>query len=225
MKQNNQVIIMKKVFLYLYPIEEYAKMFLLPEDKLYDEWDVKRPFPILNECIQKRYRDNGQQVVFALYPDKEIFGIIPKKEDKIIYTDSLFRENCDIDENGNEKKDLVPKYPNEQLLIEQLRDVEQLVIGGYHFLDCVKRVGETSLNMGIDTTIDLDLTDLFFNLYKEEDYFNIKEYNPEKFKRQIMKYDLVIYGEEVALEQFNFVYSRPVYGFSNEEIKHKKNVY
>lgn len=206
---------MRKIFLYLYPIKEYASMFLFHDDKLYDEWNVKRPLPILNECIKKRYRDNGYQVIYALYPDKEIFGIIPKEEDKVIYTDILFSENSAIDEYGKEKKDFVPKYPNEQLLIEQLDDVAELVIGGYHFSDCVKRVGEMALAMGINTIIDLDLTDLFFNLYRQEDYFNIEEYNPEKFKRQMMKHDLR-YGEEVALEQFNFVYSSPVYGFDKE---------
>lgn len=212
---------MKKVFLYLYPIKEYTSMFLFHDDKLYDEWNVKRSLPVLNECIQKRYRDNGYQVVYALYPDKDIFGIIPKKEDRIIYTDILFSDHSTVDEDGNEKKDFVPKYPNEQLLIKQLGDIEELVIGGYHFSDCVKKVGEMALNMGINTVIDLDLTDLFFNLYKQEDYFNLKEYNPEKFKRQKMKFNLR-YGEEVALKQFNYMYSSPVYGFSNEEIKHKK---
>lgn len=29
----------------------------------------------LNETIQKRYRDNGFEVVFVLYPVKEIYGI------------------------------------------------------------------------------------------------------------------------------------------------------
>lgn len=48
---------MKKVFLYLYPIEEYTKFFMFSKDELYDEWNVKRPLPILNECIEKRYRD------------------------------------------------------------------------------------------------------------------------------------------------------------------------
>ena len=196
-------------------------MFLYHDDKLYDEWKVKGHLPILNECIQKRYRDNGYQVVYVLYPDKDIFGIIPKEEDRVIYTDILFSENIAIDENGKEKKDFKPKYASEQLLIKQLGDIEELVIGGYHFSDCVKRVGEAALKMGINTVIDLDLTDLFFNLYKQEDYFNLKEYSPEKFKRQMMKYDLR-YGEEIALEQFNLVYSSPVYGFSNEEIKHKK---
>ena len=214
------MINLKKVFLYLYPIKEYISMFLYHDDKLYDKWNVKRPLPILNECIQKRYRDNGYQVVYALYPDKDIFGIVPKEEDKIIYTDILFSENSAVDENGKEKEDFIPKYPNEQLLIQQLGDVEELVIGGYHFADCVKRVGETALNMGIHTLVDLDLTDLFFNLYKQEEYFNPKEYNPEKFKQEMMKYDLR-FGEQAALEHFNYIYSSPVYGFSNEEIKKK----
>ncbi len=196
-------------------------MFLDHDDHLYDEHYIKRPFAILNECIQKRYRDHGYQVVYALYPDKDIFGIMPKKEDRIIYTDILFSENSAIDENGKEKKDFIPKYPNEQLLIEQLGDIEELVIGGYHFSSCVKRVGEIALNMGINTIIDLDLTDLFFNLYEQEDYFNVKEYNPENFRRQMIKDDLK-YGKEIALEQFNLVYSSPAYGFSNQDTKCKK---
>lgn len=201
---------MKKVFLYLFPIKEYTSMFL------HDEWNVKRPLPILNECVQKRYRDNGYQVVYALYPDKDLFGIIPKEEDRIIYTDILFSENSAVDEK---EKDFIPKYPNEQFLIEQLGDVEELIIGGYHFSSCVKRVGEVALTMGINTVIDLDLTDLFFNLYKHEEYFNMEEYNPERFKRYMMEPDL---SEEIALEQFNLVYPSPAYGFREEKYKIKK---
>ncbi len=212
---------MNKIFLYLYPIEEYTKMFLFPDDKLYDEWNIKRPLPILNECIQKRYRDKGYQVVFALYPDKNIFGIIPKEQDKIIYTDILFSDNSAIDKYGKTKKDFIPKYANEKLLIEQLGDVEQLVIGGYHYSDCVKRVGEIALNMGLDTLIDLDLTDLFFALYRDEDYFNIEEYNPLYYKNHILN-KAQVYGEKFAEKHFNDMYSSPVYGFSNEKVIHRK---
>ncbi len=217
---------MKKVFLYLYPIKEYTSMFIFSNDKLYDEWNVKRPLPILNECIQKRYRDNGYQVVYALYPDKNIFGIIPQEEDKIIYTDILFSENSAIDDTGKIKKDFIPKYPNEQLLISQLGDIDQLVIGGYHFADCVKRVGEAALNMGINTIVDLDLTDLFFSLYRQEDYFNINEYNPEKFKEHIIrsriKEEIEFDDEEQALKQFYLTYSSPAFGFFTEKINLKK---
>lgn len=211
---------MNKVFLYLYPIKEYASMFLFHDDNLYDEWNVKRPLPILNECIQKRYRDNGYQVVFALYPDKEISGVIPKQEDRIIYTDILFSENSAVDENGKTKKDFTPKYPNEQLLIKQLGDIEELVIGGYHFSDCVKRVGEIALAMGINTIVDLDLTDLFFNLYRQEDYFNIEEYNPNKYKEYMLN-QAAKYGEKFAEKQFNSMYSSLIYGFDENSPKKK----
>ncbi len=195
-------------------------MFLF-SDELYDKWNVKCPLPILNECIQKRYRDKGYQVVFVLYPDKEIYGIIPKEEDKIIYTDILFSENSAYDENGKEKKDFVPKYPNEQLLINQLGNIEELVVGGYHYSDCVKRVAETALNMRINTLVDLDLTDLFFNLHRQEDYFNIEQYNPEKYRENWLNKALE-YGEEFAKKQFDRMHSSPVYGFSNEEEKLRK---
>lgn len=119
-------------------------MFLFHDDNLYNEWNVKRPLPILNECIQKRYRDNGYQVVFALYPDKEIFGVIPKQEDKIIYTDILFSENSAVDENGKTKKDFIPKYPNEQLLIKQLGDIEEYSPNKYkeYMLNKAAKYGE-----------------------------------------------------------------------------------
>lgn len=210
---------MKKVFLYLYPIEEYTKMFLFNNDKFYDELNVKHPLTVLNECIQKRYRNNGYQVVFALYPDKDIFGIIPKKEDKIIYTDVLFTEASAIDENGNKKKNFVPKYPNEHFLIEQLGKVEKLVLGGYHAQDCVKRVGEVALKNGIDTIIDLDMTDFFFTLYKNEGYFNIEKYDPKRYKEYIFN-KFMRYGDTFAQKQFNRIYSSPAYGF-NENNREK----
>ena len=212
-----------KVFLYLYPIKEYTRMFLFSDDVCYDEWNIKRPFPILNECIQKRYRDNGYQVVFALYPDKEIYGITPKKEDKIIYTDILFSENSAYDENGKVKNDFIPKYPNEQLLIEQLGQIDELVIGGYHSSDCVQRVGEIALNNGINTIVDLDLTDFFFSLYRKEEYFNIEEYSPKKYKEYIFN-KAYEEGELFFENHFNQMYSSLIYGFNddNQKIDNKK---
>lgn len=210
---------MKKVFLYLYPIKEYTEMFLF-DDETYDEWNVKRPLPILNDCIEKRYRNNGYEVVFALYPDKDIFGINIKPEDRIIYTDVLFKEASAFDENKNIKKDFIPKYPNEQLLLNQLGDVDKLVVGGYHAQDCVKRLGEAALDIGIDTIIDLDMTDFFFHLYKQEEYFKIEEYDPKRYKNyHISKAQR--YGESFAESLFNKTYSSAAYGFNEENQKKK----
>lgn len=178
---------MNKVFLYLYPIEEYTKLFLFHNDELYDKWNVQRPLPIINECIEKRYRNKGYQVVFALYPDKNIFVITPKKEDKIIYTDITFDEASAYNKDGSIKKNYIPKYPNEQLLINQLCYMDELVVSGYHSNDCVKRVGQEAFNMEIKVIIDLDLTDLFFSLYRHNEYFQINQYNQKRYKEYIIQ--------------------------------------
>ena len=211
---------MKKVFLYLYPIKEFTRMFLFHNDRLYDEWGVERPLTILNDTINRRYREKGYQVVFALYPDKELYGIQQKDEDKIIYTDIPFSEASAYDENGNEKKDFIPKYPNERLLIEQLGSVDELVVGGYHAMDCVKRVAEIALQSGIDTLVDLDLTDLFFNVYKQNDYFDMENYSPEKFKTNMINR---LGDEDLEFEErlFNRNYSSPVYGFTKQSSKRR----
>ncbi|MBQ9297492.1 MAG: hypothetical protein IJ223_00390 [Clostridia bacterium] len=203
---------MKKVFLYLYPIKEYTEMFLLRNDKLYDEWKVKRPLPVLNSTINKRYREKGYEIVYALYPDKEIYGIELIEGDKIIYTDITFSEASAYDENGNIKNEYVPKYPSEKHLLEQIGKIEELVVGGYHAMDCVKRVAEYALKNGINALIDLDLTDYFFNVYKQKDYFKEEEYSPNRFKDYEIssnKYE----KQEIKEELFNKTYSSKAYGF------------
>lgn len=210
---------MGKVFLYLYPIEEFSKTFFFGND-FYDENNIKRPFEVLNETIQKRYRDKGYQVVFALYPDKEFFGVIPQHNDKVIYTDITFKDASGYYEDGTKKSETEIKYPNEQLLINQLGNVDELVIGGYHAQDCVKRVGEVALNNGINALIDLDMTDLFFNLYRQDDYFKIDSYSPARFKSYMIEKSSR-YGQEFAENLFNRNYQSSVYGFSSLN-NHKK---
>lgn len=211
---------MHRVFLYLYPIKEYTDMFLFHEDKLYDEWNIDRPLPILNSTINKRYREKGYQIVFALYPDRELYGIEKKENDKIVYTDITFDEASAYDENGKEKSDFVPKYPNEEYLLQQLGYVDELVVGGYHFKDCVRRVAEVAMQKGIDSLVDLDLTDLFFSVYKQKEYFDEESYSSDKFKT----YMLTRHGNEnieFAERMFNRNYSSPVYGYFKETRKTK----
>lgn len=206
------VIIMKKIFLYLFPIKEYTSIFLLDDDILYDKWNVPRPLPILNECIQKRYRELGYEIVFVTYPDREIFGINQNKEDTIITTDITFDENSAIDSLGNEKKNFIPKYPNIKNIIDYLGEVKSIVVGGYHYNDCVKRLAKFSHDKGIDTTIDLELTDIFFSVYRHQEYFKIDEYDKNRFMTHMMSDD-IYFGYDVALKQFKLMYSDPIYGF------------
>ncbi len=210
-----------KIFLFLYPIEEYTKMYLLDNDRLYDDMDIKRPLPIMNECIKKRYRDNGYKIVFALYPDKKLYGLEKYEEDKIIYTDITFEEASMIDSNGNVKKDFISKYPSEEKLLKQLGDVKKLVVGGYHATDCVVRVASEALKSEINTLIDLDLTDFFFHLYKKEEYFNIEEYDPNKYKEYCIS-EAEKNGYLSDMEYFNKTFKSSAFGFTSENIEIKK---
>jgi len=210
---------MNKVFLYLYPIEEYSNVFNLG-DEYYDKNNIRRPFEVLNETIQRRYRDNGFKVVFALYPDKKIFGILPKQEDRMIYTDVSFTKASSYNPDGSRKAYNEITYPNEQELLSQLGNVDELVIGGYHANDCVKRVGEVAISNGINTLIDLDMTDLFFNLYKQDDYFDLESYDHNRFKRYMLK-QMNKYGDDLAERMFNRNYYSSVYGFDKLNNKQK----
>ena len=210
---------MNKVFLYLYPIEEYSNVFNF-EDEYYDKNNIRRPFEVLNETIQRRYRDNGFKVVFALYPDKKIFGILPKQEDRIIYTDVPFTKASGYNSDGSRKAYNEITYPNEQELLSQLGNLDELVIGGYHANDCVKRVGEVAISNGINTLIDLDMTDLFFNLYKQDDYFDLESYDPNRFKSYMLK-QMNKYGDDLAERMFNRNYYSSVYGFDKLNNKQK----
>ena len=213
---------MNKVFLYLYPIQEYFKMFLFTDDKYYEEWNVPRPLPILNDLITKRYREQGYQVVIAIYPDKEIFGITPHPEDKILHTDVLFTEASGYRSDGSEKPLEEVKYPSEEHLISSLGEVDELRVGGFHFSDCVKRVAEHAINKGINTLVDLDLTDLFFNVYRREGYLNYKEYIPEDFKEMMIKrYSSSPEEEEYERRLIEKNYASPVYGMNKEEAINK----
>lgn len=170
----------EKSFLYLYSIKEFTDRFL----RLYDSWNIPQPLPILQETIDKRYRQKGYQ----------------------------------YDENGKERKKFIPKYPNERLLISQLESIDELIVGGYHAMDCVKRVAEVALQSGINTLVDLELTDLFFNVYHQKDYFDAENYIPERFKAHMISRHGpkdIEQEEEIFLRNF----SSPVYGFTNKSSK------
>ena len=210
---------MKKIFLYLYPIQEYNRFFELPKEYLH-EIGRENPFKILNECIQKRYREKGYQIVYAIYPNKNIYGISPLSNDKIIYTDVTFDQASGYNKDGSEKQDKDIKYPSERYLIEQLEDFDEIVIGGFHFCDCVKRVAEYCYQYGISTLVDLDLTDLFFNIYHKKDYFKIDEYNPQNYKNYVLL-NSRFKNKEMAERLFERNFNSPVYGFENTEEKRK----
>ncbi len=210
---------MKKIFLYLYPIQEYNRSFEFSEEYL-QQMKRENPYKVLNECIQKRYREKEYQIVYAIYPGKKIYGVNTLTTDKIIYTDVTFEQASGYNHDGIKKQDKDIKYPSEKYLIEQLGYFDEIVIGGFHFGDCVKKVAEYCYQNEFPTLVDLDLTDLFFSVYYKKDYFKIDEYNPKNYKEFILS-NSRFSNMEIAERLFERNYNSPVYGFENDEEKRK----
>ena len=210
---------MKKIFLYLYPIQEYNRSFEFSEEYL-NEIGRENPYKVLNECIQRRYREKGYQIIYAIYPDKNIYGINPLPTDKIVYTDVTFEQASGYNKDGSEKQDKDIKYPSEKYLIEQLGDFDEIIVGGFHFKDCVKRVAEYCYQSGYPTLVDLDLTDLFFSVYHQKAYFKIDEYDPKNYKNYILS-NSGFSNMEIAEKLFERNYNSPFYVIENIEEKRK----
>lgn len=56
------------------------------------------------------------------------------------------------------------------------------------------------------------MTDLFFNLYRQEEYFNIDSYDPARFKEYMMN-KMSRYGDEFSERLFNRNFQSEAYGF------------
>ena len=202
---------MRKVFLCMYPIDEFIKPFIVEDEGYYASIGTKHPMPLFNQAIEKRYREKGYEVVYATFRYKPLYkGIEQKPGDSIIYADVFFNEFVAF----NPTPDFTPKYPDNQKLLEQIGPMDELVVGGFHVTDCVEKMALTASQNNIKVSIDPEMSDLFFTNY-DEDYFQIDNYNPEAFKeRMINRYgpDFKQIGEEMLRKNF----SSPFYGFSVE---------
>lgn len=215
---------MNKVFLYMYPIEEFINI-LTFDDDYYTKYRREKPLKALNETIDLRYRNNGYKVVYILYKDKDVYGLDVKDNDEVVHTNINFEDALIY----NEELD-IPTVPSEQIIVNQLKDVDELVVGGFHFSESVKRVAEIALNNGIDALVDLELTDLFFSLYYENEFqkdnYDLDRYKRLKMKRSFincrnLKEDEKLRLEDIFEEQFSQLYGSPAFGFYKEESKTK----
>ena len=110
-------------------------------------------------------------------------------------------------------------------MIKQLGDFDTIVIGGFHFADCVKRVAEYCYNQGYQTLVDLDLTDLFYSVHCIREYFDIYEYDPREYKEFMIQSMSRNLPKEVVEKIFLNSYASPVYGmFDGEKLASKKNI-
>jgi len=145
-----------KSFLFMYPINEYFQEKLFEGDEEY--------FRILNKTIDLRYRLRGFDVNFALFDDRNIHPKLIFEE-----SDNIINVGLDFEEHIKKVNGKYP-YPDQDFILDQLKNPNYLVVSGFHRSDCVSKIAKRSYERGIDTLIDEDLTDLFFNAIYEGEF-------------------------------------------------------
>lgn len=200
---------MRKTFLYLYPIEEYQSAIFRKEDFYKEDLGVNPPIPVLEECIQKRYRDKGYEIVYATYPDREVVGLKVRPEDRVILTDVMFDEASGYRKDGTMKSIEEVKLPNSKILLNQIGDMDEIVISGFHSESCVEDVAEYAYKLGVDTLVDLELTERFEYLYRQPE-FKIESYNPADLREKSIARS-ILDGEDMdrvnkALHSYSPIY-------------------
>ena len=137
----------------------------------------------------------------------KIYGLEQKEDDKIIYVESDFIGDSILDNKPDD-------------VLNELGEVDELIVGGYNSQYSVKHVADLAYSNGIDTLIDLDLTEKFFGLSENKRYFNVEEYNPIRFKEDVeaIREDT----SEYYKRQFYDIYSSPAFGFVGKRAKKPK---
>lgn len=163
---------MRKVFLYLYPTYDY---FANLQGECFSLEDIKKRLVLLDETINRRYRQKGYEIVFVLEPNTEVYGLTVCEQDATIYyvTDLNFYEIGDYSK-----------------LYDSIGHIDELVVSGHRSLGHVEKAAEYASDKGIDTMVDLELTENFFYDCDFPD-FNMDDYNPTKYK------DLSIYSKPI----------------------------
>lgn len=106
-------------------------------------------------------------------------------------------------------------------IINQIGKTDEIIISEYHFQDCVKRYAKICIDLGIKTLVDLELTDLFFYLYRQN-YFVKENYNAMRYKEFLSQTFSKTLDNESIANLFANQYNEPYYGF--EEDKKTKTI-
>lgn len=149
-----------KKFLFLYPIREYTDREI--GNAAADAPVIRR----FNEIIDVRYRRSGYQMNWLLFsaendaslPDVSLLDprILMRESDRIIPA-GVSREQ--------HRKFI---YPSCGHILSHIKPVSELVIGGFHQIDCVDKIARAAHRDGIAVMVDEDTTDQFFKTTRRQ---------------------------------------------------------
>ncbi|MEK7598213.1 MAG: hypothetical protein AAB487_00575 [Patescibacteria group bacterium] len=140
-------------FLFLYPIRAYI-------DQELPAFNRQLILERLNAIINARYRQNGYQIYWLLFgaehnPEEPDFALLEPRI-KIHDADRVISAGLSL------KRHRRRIYPSPKKILSRLDLASELVVGGFHQDDCVKRIARQAYNNGLKVFVDEDTTDQYF---------------------------------------------------------------
>ncbi len=149
-----------KVYLFLYPIKEYIYSLLLMWPTFsFNEHQASE----INRLIRARYRERGYQIWWLLFSDP---NDLEKPDLTRIFDGMNILEGDTLIPCGITFQDHISKklYADSERVVDRLpKDIEELVLGGFHQGDCVDKVAACAYSRGTPTFVDEDTTEYFFS--------------------------------------------------------------
>jgi len=145
-----------KYLLLLYLIQPYIDVFIGEEPP-----DVKKKFAALyKKIVRERYPGFQVVCVFFSKPSEKKEPDLSQKWDIFSLEESYTIEACGVtfaDHCDNQT------YPKENDILELCPGpIDELIVSGFHFSDCVEKIAKFAHKQGIQVFVDEDLTELFF---------------------------------------------------------------
>jgi len=153
---------MVRTFIFLYPIPEIIDFEVKKGMNLYRcSKEFRKTYADkLNECIDKRYRQNGFEINFAVFDGSSVSDVIRlQKKDRVIEVGLDFKTHTT-------KK----AYPDNDFILYQLNGCSIIRIAGFHLWDCVGKLAKRAYEKGLEVLVDEDLTELFAGRLKDLDF-------------------------------------------------------
>ncbi|MFA5333391.1 MAG: hypothetical protein WC376_02765 [Candidatus Nanoarchaeia archaeon] len=165
-----------KLFIYLYPITMYVnweihnnawsyyhERGLENREKGIAEYNIK--IKSINNFIND-YRKKGFKIAYLGFskPSGELNKSLFSKIFNFLDTDSFINSKVTF---RNHCKNEV--YPDEKSIIKELMPLEELIVSGFHYSDCVEKFKNAAKELGVLSKIDGALTNNFFYLIKKSD--------------------------------------------------------
>lgn len=171
-----------KLVLILFPIQPYIDHPIYPARSPAEKGEYAI---VYQQLIAKRYPDF--QRVWVMFSEPESLekpdlsqlwpGIEIKKNDIVIPAGITFEHHC-------QKK----IYPDPATILAACPEpIKKLIIGGFHFYDCVEKLAEFSYRKGIDVLADDDLSEYFFYVSRGDGIFPLISNFPDTLKESLLR--------------------------------------